>query len=127
MLIDSEGYIKIADFGVSDVLSDGVAQSVCGTPEYRAPELWRGLQYSTPVDWWALGVMAYVMLVGEVSTHLYVILGYFSCSRRDGVGSHCAALYTVTVKVKLSLCFILTKYHGMKEYWGSVGIASRIL
>jgi serine/threonine protein kinase len=67
VLIDSKGYIRIADFSVSRVLCDGVAHTVCGTPEYRAPELWRGLQYSTPVDWWAVGVMAYKMLVGTVS------------------------------------------------------------
>jgi serine/threonine protein kinase len=67
VFIDSQGYARIANFGLSHVLRDGVTRTVCGTPEYRAPEVWRGLRYSTSVDWWALGVMAYTILVGVVS------------------------------------------------------------
>jgi serine/threonine protein kinase len=70
VLIDGEGYARISDFGLSMVLREGVARTVCGTPEYRAPELWRGLPYGTPVDWWALGVMTYSMLAGAVSNLL---------------------------------------------------------
>jgi len=70
LLIDREGYIKIADFSLSTVLHNGVAHAVCGTPGYQAPEMLEGMPYSTPVDWWAVGVMAYVMLVGEVSSQI---------------------------------------------------------
>jgi len=69
VLIDSQGYVRIAGFNESRVLSDGVARTVCGTPGYQAPEMLQGLEYSTPVDWWAVGVMAYSILVGEVSSH----------------------------------------------------------
>jgi serine/threonine protein kinase len=68
VLIDSKGYVRIADFGLSTVLHDGVTHGLCGTPEYTAPELWRGLQYSTPVDWWSMGVMMYSILVRAVSS-----------------------------------------------------------
>jgi serine/threonine protein kinase len=40
---------------------------VCGTPGYMAPEVWLEQPYGTPVDWWALGVMAYSILVRDVS------------------------------------------------------------
>jgi len=70
VLIDSEGYVRIADFDVSTLQHDGVARTVSGSPEYMAPELWRGQPYSTPVDWWAVGVMAYSMLVGDVNSPL---------------------------------------------------------
>jgi serine/threonine protein kinase len=69
VLIDRQGYVRIADFGMSEVLQNGVAHSICGTPGYRAPEMLQGEPYSTPVDWWAVGVMAYSMLLGVVSTH----------------------------------------------------------
>jgi serine/threonine protein kinase len=85
MLVDSEGYVRIADFGLSRVLCNGVAHSRCGTPGYVAPELLQGMPYSTPVDWWAVGVMAYVMLIGIVSTlEVFTILCCFSY-RSDGV------------------------------------------
>jgi serine/threonine protein kinase len=67
MLIDKRGYIRIADFTLSVVLHDGVTRTRCGTPEYMAPEMLRGMPYSTPVDWWAVGVMTYSILEGAVS------------------------------------------------------------
>lgn len=41
VLIDKDGYIKITDFGLSkkNVTSEKDAFSVCGTPEYLAPEI----------------------------------------------------------------------------------------
>jgi protein kinase A len=66
VLTDGDGYVRIGDFGLSRVLSDGVAHSVCGTPEYEAPEMLLEHPYGPPVDWWALGVMAYFIMVGTV-------------------------------------------------------------
>lgn len=37
----------------------------CGTPNYIAPEILRGEDYSFSVDWWALGVLLYEMLAGR--------------------------------------------------------------
>jgi beta-adrenergic-receptor kinase/G protein-coupled receptor kinase len=68
VLIDDKGYVRIADFGLSGVLWDGVAHRACGTPGYVAPEVLQHQPYSTSVDWWSVGVMAYTMLVGAVST-----------------------------------------------------------
>jgi hypothetical protein len=43
------------------------------------------------------------------------------------VGFYVAGSVKVKVKVKLSLCFFLTEHDAMKAYWGSGGLAPRIL
>lgn len=65
VLIDSDGYIKITDFGLSKQnVEKNEAKSICGTPEYIAPEIIRKKAYGKPVDWWTLGAFIYEMLVG---------------------------------------------------------------
>jgi len=57
VLIDRQGYIRITDFGLSknNVKGDRDAHSVCGTPEYLAPEVLLRQGHGKPVDWWTLG------------------------------------------------------------------------
>jgi cGMP-dependent protein kinase len=65
LLIDKRGYIKVADFGFAKRLSPGEkSYTLCGTPEYMAPELFRQSGHNKAVDWWALGVLIYEMVVG---------------------------------------------------------------
>jgi len=65
LLLDKEGHIRICDFGLSkeDVVGDTV-KSICGTPEYLAPEVIRRQQYGKVVDWWSLGTLIWEMIVG---------------------------------------------------------------
>eukprot|EP01017_Pseudomicrothorax_dubius_P040911 TRINITY_DN6491_c0_g1_i4.p1 TRINITY_DN6491_c0_g1~~TRINITY_DN6491_c0_g1_i4.p1 ORF type:complete len:351 (-),score=64.92 TRINITY_DN6491_c0_g1_i4:115-1167(-) len=66
VLIDREGFIKLTDFGLSkmDISGHRDAYSLCGTPEYLAPEvLWR-IGHGKPADWWAVGCLLYEVLVG---------------------------------------------------------------
>ena len=65
LLLDIEGHIRITDFGLSkkDVEGD-TAQSLCGTPEYLAPEILRKVPYGKSVDWWSLGILIYEMING---------------------------------------------------------------
>lgn len=67
LLIDAEGHIKLADFGFAKYLEDNRTFTLCGTPEYLAPEVVKGTKktgYGKPVDWWALGILLFEMLAG---------------------------------------------------------------
>jgi len=57
VLIDADGYIKITDFGLSKGGIEGNkgANSICGTPEYLAPEILERKGHGKAVDWWTLG------------------------------------------------------------------------
>lgn len=58
-MIDFEGYIRITDFGLSKDKVDSSTSnySICGTPEYLAPEILSQQGYGKAVDWWSLGML----------------------------------------------------------------------
>ena len=67
VLLGADGYIMLADFGLAKIVTpdDKVEpNSFCGTPEYLAPEMIEGTGHDHSLDWWALGVLVYEMLVG---------------------------------------------------------------
>lgn len=65
VLIDNVGYIRLTDFGLSKRNINGNdALSVCGTPEYLAPEVLLKKGHGKAVDWWTLGCVIYEMLTG---------------------------------------------------------------
>lgn len=65
VLIDVNGYIKITDFGLSRMnVKLNEAKSICGTPEYLAPEIIQKTGYGKAVDWWTLGSIIFEMLTG---------------------------------------------------------------
>jgi serum/glucocorticoid-regulated kinase 2 len=65
ILIDKGGYLKIIDFGLAKILKeDETTKTLCGTPEYLAPEMITQGGHDKNVDWWALGVLIYEMLIG---------------------------------------------------------------
>ncbi|XP_061567063.1 serine/threonine-protein kinase N1b isoform X2 [Cololabis saira] len=67
LLLDTEGFVKIADFGLCKEGMDygDRTSTFCGTPEFLAPEVLTDTSYTRAVDWWGLGVLIYEMLVGE--------------------------------------------------------------
>lgn len=64
ILIDREGHLKLIDFGFAKVVTDRTF-TLCGTPEYLAPESITNKGHDQGVDWWALGILVYEMLVGN--------------------------------------------------------------
>lgn len=68
LLLDSRNSVKIADFGLSNVMRDGhFLKTSCGSPNYAAPEVISGKLYSGPeVDVWSCGVILYALLCGSL-------------------------------------------------------------
>ncbi|NXC88827.1 NUAK2 kinase, partial [Cercotrichas coryphoeus] len=68
ILLDANGNIKIADFGLSNVFQqDKLLQTYCGSPLYASPEIINGRPYKGPeVDSWSLGVLLYILVHGTM-------------------------------------------------------------
>lgn len=67
ILLASDGYIMLADFGLAKIISKDdkyEPNSFCGTPSYLAPEMILGEGHDHTIDWWALGILTYELLVG---------------------------------------------------------------
>jgi serine/threonine protein kinase len=60
LLINADGYLKLTDFGFAKVVLNRT-YTLCGTPEYIAPEILLNKGHGKPVDWWALGILIYEM------------------------------------------------------------------
>ena len=65
LVLDATGYIKVVDFGLSKVLSGWKTWTMCGTPEYLAPEILRNEGHNHGVDFWMLGVLTFELAHGQ--------------------------------------------------------------
>ena len=57
----------LADFGLAKIVTQNAASepnSFCGTPVYLSPEMIVGSGHDFTVDWWALGILIYEMIIG---------------------------------------------------------------
>ncbi|XP_065199220.1 5'-AMP-activated protein kinase catalytic subunit alpha-2-like [Sycon ciliatum] len=68
LLVDGHGNVKIADFGLSNMMMDGeFLHTSCGSPNYAAPEVISAKLYAGPeVDIWSCGVILYALLNGTL-------------------------------------------------------------
>ena len=64
ILVNKNGYLKLTDFGFAKVINNNKTYTLCGTPEYLAPEIILNKGHGKPVDWWTMGILLYEMLVG---------------------------------------------------------------
>ncbi|XP_041446970.1 protein kinase C delta type-like [Xenopus laevis] len=67
ILLDKQGHVKIADFGlaVDDIFGDQTIVGYAGTPGYMAPEILLKKEYNAGVDWWSTGIVISEMAIGR--------------------------------------------------------------
>ena len=65
LLLDARGHIKLVDFGFAKRVDDNETYTLCGTPEYLAPEIIQTKGHGKGADWWALGILLYELLLGQ--------------------------------------------------------------
>ena len=63
IMIANDGYLKLIDYGFAKVVTKRT-YTICGTPEYIAPEILLNKGHSKPVDWWTFGILIYEMHAG---------------------------------------------------------------
>lgn len=63
VVINWNGYLVLCDFGLCKLIKNRT-WSLCGTPEYLAPEMVLSTGYGFAVDWWALGILIFEMCSG---------------------------------------------------------------
>lgn len=68
ILLNADGHIKLTDFGFAKHCPN-TTWTLCGTPDYLAPEIIRKNRYNKSVDWYALGVLVFEMLYGVPPFH----------------------------------------------------------
>ena len=68
ILLAADGYLKLTDFGFAKYLEDGVkTYTLCGTPEYLAPEVIYSQGHGKEVDWWTLGILIFEFVTGSLT------------------------------------------------------------
>ena len=66
-MLDSEGHVKLADFGLSKegMFNGEITSSFCGSYAYLAPEMVKKQGHTLSLDWYLVGVLLHEMLVGQ--------------------------------------------------------------
>ena len=64
-MLSSDGYLRLIDFGFAKVIKKRT-YTICGTPEYIAPEILLNQGHGKAVDWWTLGGILYEMFTGNI-------------------------------------------------------------
>ena len=64
IMIANDGYLKLIDYGFAKVVKSAT-YTICGTPEYIAPEILLNKGHGKAVDWWTFGILIYEMHAGH--------------------------------------------------------------
>lgn len=67
VLLDVMGHVKLTDFGICKerIKHNEFTRTICGTPNYTAPEIFREEPYNYCVDYWSLGMLMFELLAGR--------------------------------------------------------------
>jgi protein kinase A len=63
LLIGEDGYLKLTDFSFIKQINCRT-YTLCGTPNYMAPEIIMNRGHGSAVDWWSFGILLYEMVEG---------------------------------------------------------------
>eukprot|EP00210_Caulerpa_lentillifera_P000268 g261.t1 len=106
ILIDRNGYLRLSDYGFATI-ADSTALTLCGTPDYQAPEIILRKGARKASDYWALGILIFEMLTGDapfkaltddpLDTYRLIVSGKFHIPRF--VSSAAADLITKLLQV----------------------------
>lgn len=64
LLTDNNKILKICDFGLAKNKTDSKNNTICGSPLYMAPEIFKNKSYDDTVDYWSIGIILYEMIYG---------------------------------------------------------------
>ena len=65
LVFDNKGYLHITDFGIAKFKSKNNRNETSGTPGYMAPEVMKGQNHTGSVDYFAVGVIGYELMMGQ--------------------------------------------------------------
>ena len=65
LIFDENGYLHITDFGIAKLISKNNSHETSGTPGYMAPEVMQGCNHNFSVDFYAIGVITYELMMGK--------------------------------------------------------------
>lgn len=106
ILLDKNGTVKIADFGFARPLqTQDLAETLCGSPMYMAPEIMLHQKYSAKADVWSLGVLVYEMFCGRPPFPGASCPDLLRLIRRDW--EHIVFPETLSGQLKEALCHML--------------------
>lgn len=66
LVFDSKGYLRLTDLGIARIWKEDNANETSGTPGYMAPEVMCKQNHGVAVDYYAIGVLAYELMMGKV-------------------------------------------------------------
>ena len=65
LIFDENGYLHITDFGIAKFITKNNSEETSGTPGYMAPEVMQGKNHTSSVDFYAVGVIIYELMMGK--------------------------------------------------------------